>query len=337
MAHKGPERTEMYKAFYGLTAKPFSPAAPPEYLFLGEPHREALNHLKYGLLDGAGLILMTGDVGTGKTTLVSHLVERLRSMRTLQLVVVTNTSVIDTDFLGLINEELCLPCESGDGSRAPLLRALEEHLVSMQSKGVRALLVIDEAQSLGDAQLEELRMLSNLQTDQGPLLQIILSAQSNFRQRLSRGDFSQLAQRIGVACRLRHLDRQGVEDYINHRLAVAGRSKDAPELFTPEALDLLNEVTQGIPRLLNILCSTALIYGFAEEQESLDADVIREVVRDREESGLPLSPNGHKELAAQDMVPGQAEAFLERISTLEKHIRRLGQALKKHIVSSRAC
>ncbi|MBU1247873.1 MAG: AAA family ATPase [Proteobacteria bacterium] len=317
----------MYNEYYGFKEKPFSLTTNSNFFYLSEQHKSALTYLKYGLMDRAGIILMTGDVGTGKTTIVEHVTSRLAALKSLVVIMVNNTSVIDVDILGLVNGELGITTESGSGSRIPALRALEQHLQSLQAKDKRVLLVIDEAQSLRDSQLEELRMLSNLQDEGGFLLQVMLSAQPELLNRLAGGAYSQITQRISVATELEHLDLLETVKYIKHRLAFVGWKRKEP-LFTKEAYEILYKASKGIPRLINNLCNTALLYGLADESKTIDAGILMEVIKDRKKTGLPFAPD---KPARSGYTSDSIHS--DRIDTLERTVLRLGAALKKHMNS----
>ena len=248
----------MYLGFYGLREKPFSLSPDPRYLFLSASHREALAHLLYGIEEGEGFIEVIGQVGTGKTTLCRTLLDRIGS--DAEIAYIFNPSPSEVELLSAINREFGLPTAAR--TRTDLLDALNQFLVEKNASGRRVLLVIDEAQNLDPAVLEQVRLLSNLETDRAKLLQIVLIGQPELEENLSRSDLRQLRQRTVMRWTLRPLSRSEVTEYLEHRLRVAGRQD--PRLFTPAALRSLTRASRGIPRLINALADRALLAGNTE-------------------------------------------------------------------------
>lgn len=261
----------MYEDFYGLKERPFTLVPDPDYLFLGSQHKLARAYLEYGLKEQVGFVVLTGEVGTGKTTLIKSLLrEKGASQR---LGVLYQTSVEAEDLLDLLLKEFQIRGHFG-GSRAARLGAFNQFLLSSYARGEHVVLVVDEAQNLGPKALEELRLLSNLQTDKEPLLQVILVGQPGLRERLRHPSLRQLAQRVAIHYHLRPLDSDETRDYIRFRLARAGGSG----IFTTSALDKLYEYTQGVPRRINAWCDLALVAGFAEGRHEIDAEFIDLVI-----------------------------------------------------------
>ncbi|HXX47652.1 MAG TPA: AAA family ATPase [Myxococcota bacterium] len=264
----------MYLGFYGLREKPFSLSPDPRYLFLSASHREALAHLLYGIEEGEGFIEVIGQVGTGKTTLCRTLLDRIGS--DAEIAYIFNPSPSEVELLSAINREFGLPTAAR--TRTDLLEALNQFLVEKNASGRRVLLVIDEAQNLDPAVLEQVRLLSNLETDRAKLLQIVLIGQPELEENLSRSDLRQLRQRITVRWTLRPLSRTEVSEYLEHRLRVAGR--EDPRLFTPAALRALTRASRGIPRLINALADRALLAGYTEGCREIDARLVRRAARE---------------------------------------------------------
>jgi general secretion pathway protein A len=264
----------MYTAFYGLREKPFSLTPDPKFLFLSESHREALAHLLYGIEEGEGFIAVTGEVGTGKTTLCRTLVRKLGE--DTQLAFVFNPSLSGEDLLRAISIEFGLITEGY--SRADLNDQLNQFLLETSRAGGRALLIVDEAQNLGAASLEEIRLLSNLETSSSKLLQILLFGQPELDVMLDSHELRQLRQRITVRWNLSALTAAETGDYIRHRLRVAaGRECD---LFNDKAIREIRSRAGGIPRLINVLCDRALLVGYAAGESKLGRKSIDRAARE---------------------------------------------------------
>jgi general secretion pathway protein A len=293
----------MYENFYGLTERPFTLVPDPDYLFLGSQHKLARAYLEYGLKERMGFVVLTGEVGTGKTTLIKSL---LREKTAGQRVgVLYQTSVEAEDLLDLLLKEFQIRGHFG-GSRAARLGAFNQFLLSTHARGEHVVLVVDEAQNMGPKALEELRLLSNLQTDKEPLLQVILVGQPGLRERLRHPALRQLAQRVAIHYHLRPLDQDETKEYIRYRLARAGGSG----IFTASGLDKLYDYTQGVPRRINAWCDLALVAGFAEGRHEIDGEFIDLVIAaqggslEGEEAAAPLAGEGPA--AAADFAPGPA-------------------------------
>jgi general secretion pathway protein A len=261
----------MYEDFYGLKERPFTLMPDPDYLFLGSQHKLARAYLEYGIKERMGFVVLTGEVGTGKTTLIKSLLREKEAG--LRLGVLYQTSVEAEDLLDLLLKEFQVRGHFG-GSRAARLGAFNQFLLSAYGRGEHVVLVVDEAQNLGPKALEELRLLSNLQTEKEPLLQVILVGQPGLRDRLRHPALRQLAQRVAIHYHLNPLDEDETKEYVHFRLARAGGSG----IFTASALDKLFEYTQGVPRRINAWCDLALVAGFAEGRHELDAEFIDMVI-----------------------------------------------------------
>ena len=269
----------MYEQFYALREKPFALTPDPAYLYLAKRHRHALTMLEYALSQASGFALITGEVGCGKTTVVRHFLERADAQ--LNVGFITNAHPGFGPLLPWIMESLGL--EVGSGAPSELNRRFVDYVKREYDSGRRTVLVIDEAQNLGIAGLEELRVLSNLNGGKDLLLQTILIGQPELRTILQLQALRQFAQRIAIDHHLEALRPDETLGYVRHRLAVAGGRSD---LFTPEALGLVHECTGGVPRLVNIVCDTALVYGFSDQRADIDTDIIGQVIQDRAAGGL---------------------------------------------------
>jgi len=252
----------MYTGFFGLNEKPFSITPDPRYLFLSERHAEALAHLLYGVTESGGFIQLTGEVGTGKTTIVRSLLEQMPPDTEVALVL--NPRLSPHEFLLAICEELRIPLTLEDrNSGKSIIDSLNSHLLESHAAGRRVVLIVDEAQNLSPDVLEQIRLLTNLETAKQKLLQIILIGQPELRQLLARTDLRQLAQRITGRYHLEPLDREETRAYIRHRLRVAG---GGGETFTNGAMDSIHHQARGVPRLINVICDRALLGAYSREQ-----------------------------------------------------------------------
>ena len=270
----------MYERFYDLRERPFALSPDPEYLYPSRVHREALDYLRYGLESHAGFVVITGEIGSGKTTLLQTLLRGLDSQTTVGRIV--NTILEPRELLETIMIDFGL--DPGGRSKPLLLRDLAQYLVDQRLAGRLVLLVIDEAQNLSLGALEELRMLSNLETEKSKLLQIVLVGQPNLREKLISPELEQLRQRITVSYHLTPLDPEETANYINHRLRRA--SLGATLEFPRDATDVIHARSRGIPRIVNVICDAALVFGYAEERRQIDLPLIREVLTELETTGI---------------------------------------------------
>ena len=264
----------MYTEFYGLREKPFSLSPDPRFLFLSDSHREALAHLLYGIEQGEGFIAITGEVGTGKTTLCRTLLQRLEPGS--EVAFLFNPQLSGLELLQAIDAEFGL--ETQGKTRRELMDQLNRFLLTKRQEGRRVLLLIDEAQNLDREALEQVRLLSNLETDTTKLIQIILIAQPELDAMLESPELRQLRQRINVRWRLRPLSPNETRDYVRHRLRVAAGGPR--EIFTDLALREIHRRTGGVPRIINRLCDRALLAGFAEDAKEIGLGTVAEVQRE---------------------------------------------------------
>lgn len=259
----------MYNAFFGLNSQPFSIAPNPEFMYLGSRHTEALAHLRYGLGDAGGFVLLTGEVGTGKTTVSRCLLAELPE--NTQVAFVLNPTLSELELLAAICDELKIRYKKTDASLKLLTDKITTKLQKNHQTGINTILIIDEAQHLQPAVLEQLRLLTNLETNTKKLLQVILIGQPELQQLLQRQDLRQLAQRITARYHLMPLTLAEVKYYVEHRLQVAGCRRP---VFTDSALKKLFEFSGGIPRLLNLLCDRALLGGYSQQKALIDGKMI---------------------------------------------------------------
>ena len=314
----------MYDSFYGLNEKPFHIVPNPNYLYMSPKHQNALTHLEYGLMERVGFILLTGEIGTGKTTLIRYLLNQIES--DMEVAVIFNTNVSSDQLLSLILNEFELNAEVDD--KIKTLDTFYQFLIEKYAEDKRVLLIIDEAQNLSHESLEEVRMLSNLQSDEQMLLQIMLVGQSELKEKLRNPALAQFTQRIAVNYHLTALPEEDTGRYIAYRLEKAG---GRPDIFTTDAVGLIHQASGGITRSINLLCDTALTYGYADELETIDAPVIEQVIRDKgglgiqgEEEEMDQAPAAHTEEKRDEIIN-------QRINKLEAEIRKLGKYLEKEL------
>lgn len=272
----------MYEAYYGLSSKPFQLNPDPSFYFASKQHRRAKAYLDYGVLRNEGFIVITGEIGAGKTTIVRGLLESLDVGKVVAGNVVSTQLEAD-DTLRMV--AAAFGVRTKDSSKADVLTALEAFLVGQTVQGKRCLLIVDEAQNLTPAAVEELRMLSNFQFGNQALLQSFLVGQPEFRNILQHPQMQQLRQRVIAACHIGPLDQDETRGYIEHRLKCAGGS-GRPQ-FEPEAFASIFEASGGIPRRVNAICDRLLLLGYLSEKEILSAQDVESVAQEiREESGL---------------------------------------------------
>jgi putative secretion ATPase (PEP-CTERM system associated) len=284
----------MYERFYALRERPFALSPDPDYLYPSRVHREALDYLRYGLESHAGFIVITGEIGSGKTTLLQTLLRGLDAQTTVARIV--NTILEPRELLETIMIDFGL--DPTGRSKPVLLRDLAQYLVDQRLAGRMVLLVIDEAQNLSPAALEELRMLSNLETEKSKLLQIAMVGQPNLREKLAAPELEQLRQRVTVSYHLQPLDADETSNYINHRLRRAALG--TPLEFPREVTDEIHARSRGVPRVVNVICDAALVFGYAEERRQMDLPLIHDVLAELEVTGvLPSASRTPAPAAAQ--------------------------------------
>ncbi|MFU8821275.1 MAG: ExeA family protein [Gammaproteobacteria bacterium] len=264
----------MYASFFGLNEKPFSITPDPRYMYLSRRHAEALAHLLYGITESGGFIQLTGEVGTGKTTVVRTLLEQLPAHAEVALVL--NPRLSPEEFLLTICDELHIQVPD-PASPKSIVDALNQHLLAAHAAGRRVVLIVDEAQNLSADVLEQIRLLTNLETAKQKLLQIILIGQPELREVLARSDLRQLAQRITGRYHLEPLEPEELRAYVRHRLEVAG---SRTEIFTPGALRTLHQCSGGVPRLVNVVADRALLGAWSREQPVVSGQMARQAANE---------------------------------------------------------
>ena len=267
----------MYQQYFGLAEAPFSIAVNPRYLFMSARHRDALAHLLYGVGSGGGFILLTGEVGTGKTTLNRCLLEQLPA--NTDIAIVLNPALSAVELLATVCDELEIDYPSGTHSLKVLTDALHQFLLRNHQADRRTVLMIDEAQHLGFEVLEQIRLLTNLETDEKKLLQIILTGQPELASMLARPELRQLNQRITARFDLTPLDEQETRTYVRHRLQVAG-ANDGREIFSGAALRQIYRLSAGVPRVINLLCDRAMMGAYGRDQAVVSPNLVAEAAKE---------------------------------------------------------
>lgn len=314
----------MYKEFFGLRANPFNVNPDPRYLYLTRHTEEALACLTYGIQSRKGFVLLTGEVGTGKTTLINKLLEWLR-LQQVATAFIFNSRLDTTQFLDFMMADFAIPCDSK--SKSQVLQRLYNWLLDRYRAGETAVLIVDEAQNLSDEVLEEIRMLTNLETFTEKLLQIVLVGQPELEQRLKQPQLRQLRQRLTLRAKTHPFNLEETKLYINQRLRIAGSNGDS--IFDPEAVAALFRYSLGVPRVINLLCEHCLVSAFVDQKKTVSADIVDAVAKD-----FDLS-DGISAGAVTPVVPSpSAERFdlveaLRTLATLADKIRQSEQDLPK--------
>ena len=259
----------MYQQYFGLTESPFSIAPDPRYLYLSDKHREALGHLIYGVGDQGGFVLLTGEVGTGKTTICRCLLQQVPDNAEIAFIINPRQSI--NQLLQSIFGDLGLPHQKGDTSK-DLIDQLNSHLLDAHSRGINTILIIDEAQNLSVDVLEQLRLLTNLETNEKKLLQLVLLGQPELNDLLAKPELRQLAQRVTARYHLPPLSKLEIAEYIEHRLAVAGCRA---QLFPPSSIKTIFQLSQGIPRLINLICDRTMLGIYATNQQQATPAIVK--------------------------------------------------------------
>jgi general secretion pathway protein A len=314
----------MYKEFFGLRANPFNVNPDPRYLYLTRHTEEALACLTYGIQSRKGFVLLTGEVGTGKTTLINKLLEWLR-LQQVATAFIFNSRLDVPQFLDFMMADFAIPCDSK--SKSQVLQRLYNWLLDRYRAGETAVLIVDEAQNLSDEVLEEIRMLTNLETFTEKLLQIVLVGQPELEQRLKQPQLRQLRQRLTLRAKTHPFNLEETKSYITQRLRIAGSNGDS--VFEPEAVAALYKYSIGVPRVINLLCEHCLVSSFVDQKKTVSAEIVDAVAKD-----FDLG-DGISAAAMTPIVPAAStERFdlveaLRTLATLADKIRQSEQDLPK--------
>lgn len=319
----------MYESYYGFSEKPFQLSPDPRFFFATNHHQRALSYLQYGLDQGEGFIVITGPIGTGKTTIARNLLSSIGDENIVAAQLVT-TKLSPDELLELVAAEFKIPLKGN--SKAEVLRSIETFLIQLHKQGKRALLLVDEAQNLPSETVEELRMLSNFQLDDKPLIQSFLLGQEELKDIIQAPNMEQFRQRIIASAHLKPLSVEEVKDYINHRLQQAGCEKEA--LFTDAAFEAIHEKTLGVPRKINIFVDRLLLFGFLEELTNFGLDAINDVAEEMSvELTGSLSSNNLKnnQQSSQSKTQQVIVNSSENVENIKNVLREVEEILETNI------
>ena len=309
----------MYTSFFGFKCKPFLLSPDPDFLFMSRVHKRALTYLGYGVSENIGFVLLTGEIGTGKTTILRSMIKKIP--QDVKLARLYNTRVDSDQLIAMICEDFGIDTKGSD--KTLLLSRLTDFLIGQYARGGKSIIIIDEAQNLSAGLLEEIRLLSNLETDKSNLLQIILIGQPELNATLSRPELRQLRQRIAVTVHLSALNHEETGDYIRHRLRVAGNEDGVR--FSPEAVGEIYGYSKGIPRLINIICDFALVTAYSDSKKTVDAEMLREIISDMSEEAPEIRALavGANPSLSEDIV----EEMRTTLSALDRRLQNIEAAL----------
>ena len=325
----------MYEKFYGFKEKPFDLHPDPDYLYMSRVHENTYVHLEYAIMENKGFVVVTGEIGAGKTTLINYLLNKIGE--DIHVGLINNTNIRPAEFLKMICQEFELDPKTDD--KAELIDIFSGYLIDQFATGERVLLIIDEAQNLTNDTMEEIRMLSNIETEKHHLIQIILVGQPELKFKLQQSNLKQFAQRVTVHCHLKGLEKDEVKEYIDHRLEIGGGNRF--DIFHKETIDQIAAYSRGIPRLINILCDSALVYGFADELETISVSILDNVYEelktlgtftdyDAKPSANPPSPGSGPAVATVSdnriaLLEGKLQFLNEKIVALNDRLDILAQ------------
>jgi len=308
----------MYTSFFGFTRKPFQLSPDPEFLFMSKGHKRALTFLNYGIADNAGFILLTGEIGAGKTTLLRSMIRKIP--QDIMLARINNTKVTSEQLIAMINEEFAIDTRGDDKTR--MLSKLSDFLINRYAKGGRSMIIIDEAQNLSPDLLEEIRLLSNLETDKAKLVQIILIGQPELNVTLGKPELEQLRQRIAINTHINPLSREETDAYIRHRLKIAGRGDGV--IFQPEAIEAIYDYSKGVPRLINVMCDFTLLAAFVDNKKTVDSELAKEIMTELANS----RPEIRQQLPSEEFSHNCIDEITREIGSIKFRLQNLERVVQ---------
>mgnify|MGYP005989261761 CR=1 FL=1 len=321
----------MYESFYGFKEKPFHLTPSPNYFFASEVHKRAMSYLEYGVQSGEGFIVISGAIGTGKTTLANSLLDRLDRDNITCIQIVT-PKLAPEDLLQTTATKLGL--DAYKMSKAELLGEIEKALIELYQQGKRALLIVDEAQNLPSESVEELRMLSNFQMDGYPLIQSFLLGQNELNSIIQQADMEQFRQRIVASLNLRPLNKEEVTQYIEFRINQAHIEPEDKRVFSQAALDRIFEITNGVPRKINTLCDRILLFGFLQDSTFLtdqDVNTVSEEISAESNSYNPEPNQIDSQIKPDSIQQGRAVQFIDDLDYIQGMISEVRESLESSI------
>lgn len=310
----------MYRAFYGLKENPFNVSPDPRYLFLTKQIEETISGLMYGIETRKGIISLTGEVGTGKTTLINRLLGWLQQ-RGARTAFLFNSRMNSSQLFDFVLAEFDIPCESR--SKSQQLMKLNHWLLERYRAGETTVLILDEAQNLTFPVLEEIRLLTNLETSTEKLLQIVLSGQPELEAKLNLPQLRQLRQRIMIRCKTSNLTKEETHDYIHERLRIAGAGSGSQPIFSPATMDAVHLYSLGVPRVVNLLCEHALINGYVEHQRPILPKTVEDVAREFQLD--EIQPTASPEDLRTSAELYNSEAFIQNLGEALSRFRMFPQ------------
>jgi general secretion pathway protein A len=304
----------MYKQFYRLREKPFKLLPDPEFLFLSQGHENGYVHLKYAIIENKGFVVLTGEIGSGKTILINYFLSQIKNE--LNVGLINSTNLTPAQFIKAMCREFQLNINGR--SKFECQQIFSQFLISHYKKRNRVALIVDEAQNLPIKTLEEIRMISNLETEKNHLIQIILVGQPELKSKISRSDLEQLAQRVSVYYHLNGLGESEISQYIKYRLKAGGARN--LNIFTQNAIKTIREFSRCNPRIINIICDNALIYGFTESAKVIDESIIAKCIKDREEAEFFLYTDKKRTTASLEAKFSNFQSIDKRLSFIEARL-----------------
>lgn len=314
----------MYEKFFGLKEKPFQILSDPAYLFMSKTHESAYTFLEYGIIENKGFVVITGEVGSGKTTLINYLLEKIEG--NFQTALINNTLIRAGHLVKMLCQDFEINIKGLDDSE--LLTEFYQFLIKQYSEKNRVILIIDEAQNLSMDTLEEIRMLSNFELDKQHLFQVILVGQPQLKFKLRQKTLEQLAQRVSVHYHISGLAEDEVRSYIHYRLKIAGAKR--LDIFMDEALEAIYVFSRGIPRLINILCDTALVYAYADGLKQVNREIVQAIIRERELGGFSDSGDAYdNQPFSSESEKTDSSLSASAYSALEQKVDRLENRIEQ--------